>query len=287
MTTTTTVSNNTWGFDMETLLLTYNTVIKPSFSYIVPIWGPNIKPSNVAKLQSCQNRGLRLVTGCHQATSVSHLHNETGVLPIQTRIDMLCSQFLASAMRTDHPSHETVLRHPGPRVNAKTGRPLKETLASKYMSVVEPFLSDGVIKEIVYKKTLDKIHSDSVKLAKSQNDFNEVLQGPPPKVSSSECLLSHHHRVILRQLRGKQCSLLRDYLLKIKAVNDDLSPLCSSASQNVCHLFSCPAYPTSLSPLSLWTEPVKTMRFLVSLPTFRSLPPVVLPPARPPPEPDP
>jgi hypothetical protein len=31
------VSNNTWGFDKVTLILTNNTVIKPSFSYVVPI----------------------------------------------------------------------------------------------------------------------------------------------------------------------------------------------------------------------------------------------------------
>jgi hypothetical protein len=167
------VSNNTWGFDKEALVLAYNTVMKPSFSYAVPIWGPNIKPSNVAKLQACQNKGLRLITSCHQATPISHLHAETGILPIQIRIDMLCSQFLVSAMRAEPPSHEVALRPPGHRVNAKTGRPLKETLASKYMPTVEPFLHDGVIKQISYKKTLDKIHSDAVN--KTSTRFFRVL----------------------------------------------------------------------------------------------------------------
>jgi hypothetical protein len=147
--------------------------------------------------------------------------------------NMLCSQFLASAMRADHFSHETVLHTPGPRVNAKTGRPLKETLPSKYMPTVQPFLRDSVTKQILYKKTLDKIHSDAVKSAKSLHDFNEVLQGPPPKVSSMEHLLSHHQHVVLCQLRGKQCSLLKDYKLKIKAVDDDFCPLWFITSQNV------------------------------------------------------
>jgi hypothetical protein len=108
------VSNNSWGFDMETLSLTYNTLVKPVIGNCAPIWVPNIKPTHIAKIQTVQNRMLRLITGCHLASPIDHLHSEVAILPVGIRLDMLCKQFLISALRSAHPSHEVVLRPLGP-----------------------------------------------------------------------------------------------------------------------------------------------------------------------------
>ena len=281
------VKNSNWGFDKETLSLTYNSIIKPTIGFGAPIWVPNMKPSNVKKLQTLQNCGLRMITGCHLASSIDHLHAETEILPVQIHLDMLCSQFLLSAMRPAHPSHEVVLRPPGPRTN-KAGRPMKETLSSKYLHTVQPYLNDnGVMSEVSYKRALQSIHSNAVSRALREQSNNVLLQRRPPAVSATKQLLPRAHRVVMRRLRSSYCSLLRDYQLRIKAVNDDICPLCHAASQNVLHLFACQAYPTSLTLLDLWKNPVDSMRFLVTLPTFRSLPPLVLLRPRPPPEPPP
>jgi hypothetical protein len=164
------VRNSSFGFDKETMILTYNTFIKPVFSFAPAIWVPNCKKSNIKQLQTVQNKALRCITGCHQATGEDHLHQETGILPVADRLDMLCAQFLASAMHQDHPSHETVLLPSGPRK----------------MHIVEPFLQDGVIKEITYKKTLEAIHSSAVAATISRQGPNRVLQGPAPVISASE-----------------------------------------------------------------------------------------------------
>ena len=59
-------------------------------------------------------------------------------------------------------SHDLVRLLPGPRGN-KNGRPLKETLSSKYMHVVEPLLNqDGVMAEVSYKRALSTIHTSAV-----------------------------------------------------------------------------------------------------------------------------
>jgi hypothetical protein len=148
------VGGTTWGFDKETMLLTYKALVLPVFSYSPAVWVPNTKPSNIKKLQLVQNRCLRCITGCHQAASIDHLHEEAGILPVQDRLDMLCAQFLASAMRPMHPSHELVFLPPGPK-KKKYGRPLKETLSSIYMEKVRPYLNDdGIMAEVFLQANL-------------------------------------------------------------------------------------------------------------------------------------
>ena len=47
--------------------------------------------------------------------------------------------YLASAMRSSHPSHHIVTADPGPRM-------MKHTLGTKYGDVVRPFLEEGVMQ---------------------------------------------------------------------------------------------------------------------------------------------
>jgi hypothetical protein len=162
---------------------------------------------------------------------------------------------------------------------------MKETVSSKYLSSVDHFLSNGIMSEVSYKQTLKTIHSDAISQAKSQQGINPLLGCRPPPVSASEQRLTHPFRTILRQLRSTHCSLLKSYQLKIAAVNSDLCPECQSASQTVLHLFIGPAFPTTLSLIDLWSHPVDVAHFLVTLPAFHGLPPLVVHPARPPPVP--
>jgi hypothetical protein len=68
------LGRTSWGDDKETLLFTFNALMKPTLTYCAPIWAPNTKKSNRKKLQLVQNKALRIVTRCHRATSVDHLH---------------------------------------------------------------------------------------------------------------------------------------------------------------------------------------------------------------------
>jgi hypothetical protein len=124
------VSGSDWGHDKETLFLTYKALVESVFSFCVGIWFPNCKPSNIARLQIIQNAAMRLMTGCHMASSVAHLHAETKLMPVDEHLSMLCAQFLASCLRRCHPSHNVVQLPPGPHKN-KHVRPLKETLSPK------------------------------------------------------------------------------------------------------------------------------------------------------------
>jgi hypothetical protein len=170
-----------WGNDKETLLFTYNAIIKPTLTFADPIWAPNTKKVHRDKLQIVKNKGLRIVTGCYKATSIDHVHSETQVLPVSNHLVLICTQFLAHAMRPAHPSHETVLCPSGPRQ-------MKFTLQSRYISSLVPLLVNRIIPQVSYKRIINKIHTDMVAAVKSRLT-NKHLQGPPPLVSKSEMRL--------------------------------------------------------------------------------------------------
>jgi hypothetical protein len=71
----TAIGGSTWGSDKETMLLTFNSVVKPVYFYGLVIWVPNSSKTNIDKIQVAQNRCLRICTGCHQATAVDHLYS--------------------------------------------------------------------------------------------------------------------------------------------------------------------------------------------------------------------
>ena len=283
------LGGTSFGFDKETLLRTYNVINVPSYSTNAPITVPNTKPTHIQNLQLLQNKAMRLITGCHQAASIDHLHNETSLLPVGPRLDMLCAQFLASAMRPGHPSHETVRLPPGPRTRVdKDGevRPMKETLATKYFHVVEPFLNDdGVMAEVSYKRTRDTIHTNAVQKAIRRQGPNRLLGCRPPAVADSERYLPRAFQTTLNQMRSDFCSALKSYQFFINKALDDICPECHGASQTVSHIFSCPSNPTSLRPIDIWRNPVAVAVFIATLPAFGHLP--TLDPPRPPPPPEP
>jgi hypothetical protein len=127
---------STWGSDKETMLLTYNSVIKPVFFYAPVIWKPNISKTNIGSHKI-------VVFALSLATSVDHRHSECEILSVGPCLNMLCRQFLASALRPAHPNYKLVLRPSGPRK-------IKETLSSKFLASLDKYteFSNGVVSEV-------------------------------------------------------------------------------------------------------------------------------------------
>jgi hypothetical protein len=151
-------SGFSWGHDKETLGITYRVLIKSVFNFAGPVYFPSCKASNTATLQRIQSAALRPITGCHLATSVTHLHTETKLMPVAEHLSLLCSQFLAKCLSPSHPSHDIVLQSPGPRKNNQ-GLPMKETLSSKFQEAVAPYLQDGIIPASIFNRTKDAIRT--------------------------------------------------------------------------------------------------------------------------------
>jgi hypothetical protein len=277
------VSGSDWGHDKGTLLPTYRALVESVYTFCAPIWFPNCKPSNITRLQIIQSAAMRLMTGCHMASSIAHLHSETSLLPVKEHLSMLCAQYLASCLCRCHPSHNVVQLPPGPWRNHH-GRPLKETLASKFHDTIENHLLNGIVPETSYNRIRNDNHTSAVRDYLSSAAPNKA--GRPPEVSISEQTLSQAYRHTLAQLKDNRCSSLRTYQFFIKKTNDDICPSCHLAPETVLHLFSCSTNPTHLNLLAMWRIPVEAARFLSTHPHFNHLPPAHLPP-RPPPEPPP
>ena len=82
--------------------------------------------------------------------SPEYLHSATKMLPVSDRAKMLSSQFLASAMRPNHPSHANAGRGP---------RNKKKTLKSAFIEEVPPFLNDGVLRPEDYNLAKNSLHT--------------------------------------------------------------------------------------------------------------------------------
>ena len=144
-----------WGQQKETIIITYKSIIRSLFTYSCPIWFPNTAPSNIRKLLTIQNSALRTATGCVKMSSIDHLHAETQVLPVVNHLSLLCSQYLARTLQPNHPSHHITSSDSGPRR-------IKQTLQSKFLPSVSPFLSNRTLPPEEYEPTVQSLHTNAV-----------------------------------------------------------------------------------------------------------------------------
>ena len=92
-----------WGKQKETLIATYNAVMRPALEYASSIWSSLASSTSINKLQVMQNAALRTATGYTQDTNIRHLHDETLTLPIHEHLQLHASQYRQKAQ---HPSHQ-------------------------------------------------------------------------------------------------------------------------------------------------------------------------------------
>ena len=275
-----TLAGSGWGCQKEILLRTYKTYVEPVISYAAAVWVPNTSPSSIALIQRIQNRALRIATGCHAASKVSHLHQEAQFAFVGDHLNMLCTQFLASCSLDSHPSNAVVSLPSGPRA-------MKHTLQSRFRPLLEPHLVNGSIDHTNYRNVLQSIHTHSAANTISSLDPNPVLGTTPPPISPSERRLTRIQRTTLAQLHSGHCKYLGDYQALTGRSFSAICPECLFRRQTVPHLFHCDARPTQLTLRDLWVNPVTVVEFLVSLSLFSALAPPDPPPPPPPPEPPP
>jgi len=206
--------------------------------------------------------------------STGHLHAETAVLPIRESLTLRCCQFLASALRPSHPSHSTVTSDSGPR-------PMKHTLQSRFGPLISHLTAGGTVDPANYSSILNTLHSEAVQQAILAAPANAVIGQQPPPIDPSETSLPRSQRSTLSQLRSGYCVRLRSYQHRIGTSPDSTCPDCGTDAQTVKHLFECPTFPTSLTPINLWTKPAEVISHLSQLDSFSFL----LPPPLDPPQP--
>ena len=137
-------------------------------------------------------------------SSSSHLHRETKILPFQDHLSLLCSQFLAKTMQPSHPSYSIVNSDTGPRDK-------KETLKTKFIHTVSPYLTNGSLSPVDYPSTITSLHTEAVAAAIRSSAPNDILNDLPPPIAEEEFTLPRRFRTKLTQLRSGCCSSLAIY----------------------------------------------------------------------------
>ena len=87
------MAGSSWGQEKETLLLTYNALVKFIASYAAPVWSINASDSSFKKTQTAQNAALMTATGANKMASIDHLHQESLTLKVKDHLDMLSAQY--------------------------------------------------------------------------------------------------------------------------------------------------------------------------------------------------
>ena len=252
------LSGTQFGKDKETLTLVYKQYIRTVLSYAGPAWAPTLSNTQLHKLQTTQNKALRIITGCTQSTPIDHLHNETKILPIQTHLDMRGTQFLAAAANnTLHPCHYMDQHPPTPRNIVKTPH-------SYYTNILQ------TIPPPPGRTSLTKhIHTALTSRQLDQTSNNKVLGHPPPPVSSTESHLERRERVHLARFRCGHHTSLNTYKHRIGLHDTPTCPSCQAAPHTITHILTeCTAWQALRqthnidTPLQLWTDPLSVASFL-------------------------
>ena len=149
------LAGTSWRQQKETLLMTYKAVGRSIINYAAPVWSPNLHDTNYRKIQYTQNKALRIATGCHNMSSIDHLHTEAEMLKVKEHSELLSSQDLARCLEPGNVCHPIITR-------AISERQMKETLYTRHRNTVEPMMV----------KMIGKLHSKHSTLQQSLKLFS-------------------------------------------------------------------------------------------------------------------
>ena len=248
------LAGSSWGQSKETIIATYKTAIRSTMEYAAPIWTPSISETDWGKLQSIQNKALRIATGCHTMASQTHLHQECKVLPVKEHCTLITKQYLAASHLPGHPGQKHLNRPPDRRNK-------KHSLLT-HLPEINSLINEESMNTVKYKEIIKTIHTNEVANAVSNQQPNRVLNTNPPDINKSENTLNRRARSRLSQLRSGFSYLLNDYRHRLNNDILDECPLCKITPHNTQHLFECSANPTNLEVRDLWRKPTEVAEFL-------------------------
>ena len=159
------LSGTSWGQSKETLLITFQAIVRPVLEYAAPVWAPTIVDTNINRLQTVENSALRIAAGCHLMSPIEHLHSESMILPIRRHIRMHTVQMQPANHLKDYPGQRLL------NAATPTRRQMKATLHSRYERYISALSEDSdddifvptrSVSDDNYKSLLKQIHTNEV-----------------------------------------------------------------------------------------------------------------------------
>ena len=194
-------------------------------------------------------------------------HAETQLLRIERSLGLLCSQYLASALRPNYPSFPIVSRQSSLAIK-------RQTLKTRFLPVKSPNLINDTIDPTDYDNVIKDFHHQTVQMAILNHPPNSILQDIPPEIDLVEKTFHKAHRTALSQLRSVYCKALNTFQNLLGPSIANTCPDCDGGEDHTTqHLFRCSAYPTDLCVGELWLRLDLVTHSLHFDPSFLSLPP--------------
>ena len=255
------LTHTTYGHSKEDITTLYKQYIRPIISYAHPAWQPDLANTHLQKLQTTQNTALRIATGCTKSTPITHLHEETHVLPLKSHLDMRGTHFHTSTLDPAHPLHylhdPTLTRRPRTRPPHITPHGHYNSLYSSVLPVPGGTSLRGHIHTSITRRALEDMAP------------NSLLGARPPVVDPSERELSRRERVHLSRYRCGHHLGLPTYRHRIGLEDTDDCHFCGASPGSPEHiLLHCPPLDTirqahNINNMEdLWLHPAESIKFL-------------------------
>ena len=99
------VAHSTWGWRKEDLRKVYLSHVQSSLTFASSAWQPWLSKNNISRLDSVQNKCLRLITSQAKSSPLESLRSETRIPSISSIIDANCLKSSEKALRlpSNHP----------------------------------------------------------------------------------------------------------------------------------------------------------------------------------------
>ena len=130
------VSHFEWGADRKTLLRLYTTLCLSKLDYACQVYGSASK-TNLAKLDTVHNLGLRICTGAYRTSPVASLHVDAGLPPLSLRREELSLRYISKSLTSKSNPNYKYIRAPLDRApnKPKLPKPLEVRLKEDIRNV--------------------------------------------------------------------------------------------------------------------------------------------------------
>ena len=163
--------------------------------------------------------------------SIDRLHKETKMLSVDYHLSLLCSQYIARALQSNNSSH-SVFRG---ILNKE------ETLKSRFLHRVAPYLSNDIIPTTEYKTTIEYLHTEAGYRFIDNLAENSVFETSFTEIAVEENL-PRPYRTYLSQLRSSFCSSLQSCSERIGLASNSICSSCGRETNTTSVFFLFPPF---------------------------------------------
>ena len=199
-------------------------ITRSTFNYAAPCWSLNVSKTNWNKLESKQNKELRVVTGCTKMTHIDYLRQETRHLTVENHCKVwqpsLQSQFMT-------PTTIAMIYWRNPPINGR-----------KRFSVLQE-----IVKNVWSWNGNSKGAEDPTQQSRwfyDEKQWTQQITSPdsqpnPEELDRGEPGLSREERKFLSEMRSSYCPLL-DFKNKINSDESDTCRKCHKERESAAHV---------------------------------------------------